>query len=52
MSKEKTQEKKRCLWSLDAMKRAVEEGNGLREAARMFNVLAESLRRRVNGDSP
>jgi hypothetical protein len=53
MSKEKTQEKKRCLWSLDAMKRAVkavEEGNGLREAARMFNVPVESLRRRVNGD--
>ena len=52
MSKEK---KKSCLWSLDAMKRtvtAVEEGNELREAAMMFNVPVESLRRKVNGDIP
>ena len=31
---------------------AVEEGNELREAAMMFNVPVESLRRKVNGDIP
>ena len=50
-----SKEKKRCLWLVDAMKhavRAVEEGSGLREAGRMFNVPVETLRRRVNGDIP
>ena len=46
-----SKEKKRGLWSLDAMKsavKAVEEGNG--KVARMFNVPVETLRRRVKGD--
>lgn len=50
-----SKEKKRGLWSLEAMKsavKAVEEGNGLREAARMFNVLVETLHRRVAGEVP
>ena len=50
MSKEK-----RGLWSLEVMKsavKAVEKGNGLREAARMLNVPVETLRRRVAGEVP
>lgn len=44
--------KKRKLWSDESMHEAVDsvaEGKGLREAARMYNVPVETLRRRVNG---
>ena len=43
---------KRKLWSGESMLAAVkqvESGMGLREAARLYNVPCESLRRRVNG---
>ena len=43
---------KRKLWSSESMAGAVEgyqRGLGLREAARLYNVPVESLRRRVNG---
>ena len=52
---EMSKQRKRGLWSIEAMKsaiKAVEEGNGLREAARMFNVPVETLRRRVTGVVP
>ena len=48
-------EKRRGLWSLEAMRsavKAVEEGNGLRESARMFNVPVKTLHRRVTGSVP
>ena len=44
--------KQRKLWSDESMKAAVqsvEEGHGLREASRLFNVPVETLRRRVTG---
>ena len=44
---------KRKLWSDDSMVAAcnsvLKEGKGLREAARLYNVPIETLRRRVNG---
>jgi hypothetical protein len=43
---------KRKLWTYEAMAEAVEcvnSGTKLREAARMYNVPVETLRRRVNG---
>ena len=43
---------KRKLWSEESMLEAVksvEDGKGLREAARCYNVLVETLRRRVVG---
>ena len=43
---------KRRLWNDESMVAAikyVEEGKGLREAARLHNVLVESLRRRIIG---
>ena len=44
--------KQRKLWSDESMKAAVqsvEEGHGLREASRLYNVPVETLRRRVTG---
>ena len=46
-------ETKRKLWSEESMKAAVqyvlEDGGGLRETSRLYNVPVETLRRRVNG---
>lgn len=44
--------KHRKLWSSESMKAAVksvDEGKGLREASRLYNVPVETLRRRVTG---
>ena len=43
---------KRKLWADESMVNAVksvQEGKGLREASRLYNVLVETLRRRVTG---
>ena len=46
---------KRKQWSQESMYaavKAVNEGNGLRETARLFNLPVESLRRRIIGAVP
>ena len=47
---------KRKLWSEESMEAATksvfDNGKGLREASRLYNVPVETLRRRVNGAVP
>ena len=46
------EKQRRKLWSEESMKEAVafvQSGNPLRKASRQYNVLVETLRRRVSG---